>query len=71
MYTPHRVVPYGLITFGVIYVTKPDIFYMSMGKGNATSPRPPMSGQNKLFMRVLGMALIVAGLAILLGSSGG
>jgi hypothetical protein len=72
MITPHPhnvILPYGLITFGAIYIAKPDIFYMWMSKRNAAAQRRPMPEQNKSFMRVLGLICLIAGFVLLMRST--
>ena len=70
MQHPHNLfLPYGLITFGAIYIAKPDIFFMWMSRRNEAARRREMPGQNKTFMRVLGLLLLVAGLVLLMRST--
>lgn len=64
---PHPlIVPYGLITFGALYVAKPDIFFMWMSGPKADGRRRMMPDQSKMFMRGLGLVLIVVGMIMLM-----
>jgi hypothetical protein len=64
---PHPlIVPYGLITFGALYVAKPDIFFMWMSRPREDGRRRMMPDQSKMFMRGLGLVLIVVGMIMLM-----
>ncbi len=70
MHHPHNIIlPYGLITFGAVYIAKPDIFFMWMSKRNAAARRRAMPDQNKAFMRVLGLIFLLAGFVLLMRST--
>jgi threonine/homoserine/homoserine lactone efflux protein len=71
MHPQHPFVPYGLITFGAIYIAKPDIFYMWMSRRNEQGQRRAMPQQNKAFMRALGLVFIVVGMVLLMRSAQG
>jgi len=67
---PHNpLVPYGLITFGAIYIGKPDIYYTLMSRPDASGQRRVMPEKNKAFMRTLGSIFVVAGIVILMRST--
>jgi hypothetical protein len=69
MHPPHLFVPYGLITFGAIYIAKPDIFYIWMSRRDTDGQRKRMPEPNKVFMRGLGLVLIVVGMVLLMRST--
>ncbi len=54
-----------LIGCGVLYLIKPDIFQRWFWKRTAISQRLLTPEQNKVYMRVLGCAFIVIGIALL------
>jgi uncharacterized protein YjeT (DUF2065 family) len=51
-----------LIVCGVLYLIKPDIFQRWFWKRTAISQRLLTPEQNKVYMRVLGVVLIVIGI---------
>ena len=55
-----------LIAFGVLYLLKPDIFQRGLWKRTAISQQIMTPEKNKVYMRVLGSAFVVAGLVLLL-----
>jgi hypothetical protein len=68
MMTSHAIVPYGLIAFGVVYIAKPDIFYMLIARRQADGTRRAVPEQSLKFMRALGMIFVVAGVMLLVRS---
>jgi uncharacterized protein YjeT (DUF2065 family) len=57
---------FSLITilFGVIYLLKPDLFQRWIWKESAISQRLLGPEKNKIYMRLLGMLFIVAGIIL-------
>ena len=55
-----------LITFGVVYLIKPDLFQRGIWKKTAISQQVLTPEQNKIYMRVLGAIFILVGLAIII-----
>lgn len=53
-----------LIVFGVLYVIKPDIFQRWFWKKTAISQRLLTPEQNMIYMRVLGVLLVILGIAL-------
>jgi hypothetical protein len=68
MMTSHAIVPYGLIAFGVVYLIKPDIFYMLIARREADGKQRAIPEQSLKFMRALGMIFVVAGVMLLVRS---
>jgi hypothetical protein len=58
--------PFILIVFGISYIAKPDMFKRGLWKETAITQRILSPVRYRIYMRVLGLIFIVAGIVMLL-----